>query len=781
MIDLLEGLNPEQARAVQHQDGPLLILAGAGSGKTRVLTRRIATLIERGVRPWNIYAVTFTNKAAGEMKERVTHLVGPRGHDAWVSTFHSSCVRILRRDIAPLGYTGSFAIWDDDDQGKVLKRILSDQKIDPKRHPPAKFRAAIDRAKNALKGPADIEEFPGDKVRVVFEAYEARLKAANALDFNDLINKVVELWEQHPDVLARWRDRFRYVMVDEYQDTNAAQYKLLRLLAGEHQNLAVVGDDDQSIYSFRGADIQNILSFTKDFPGATVVRLEQNYRSTQNILRAASAVVKNNSQRMEKTLRTEADVGLPLSLQNYPDDQTEADSVVATIRSQQKDRKFSDFAVIYRTNAQSRPFEKALTQWRIPYTLVGGRKFYERREVRDLLGYLRLVVNAADDMSFQRVINVPTRGLGEKALEGLLADAANAGTPLLEAARHRAVLGGRTAGAFNAFVTLIDGFTARARLVSPGELVQHVAEATGYLAELRAEQTDEAQARIENIEELVRAAGDMEVDPDASPFDRLIAFMDRAALAGQADELPDDGTGAVTLLTAHLAKGLEYPVVFLVGMAEGCFPHSRAEREEDIEEERRLVYVAITRARERLYMSFPRSRRSMQGGWIDSVGSRFIEEIPPEVFGREPVKRETPSWLRGPPRPPGAPPRPAPRAEAVPWTRPTPPAPPRPATDAPPAVGWTRGSLPVPAAPRQAGLFSRPAIEDEERPVGRRMAPDSLESFTVGAEVYHPLLGAGTIQKRDGLSSNPRLTIHFRNHGPRTVFAVSARMEILLP
>jgi len=786
---LLEGLNPEQRQAVEHVHGPLLILAGAGSGKTRVLTRRVAWMVENGIRPWNILAVTFTNKAAGEMKERVAQLVGAQAHEVWVSTFHSSCVRILRRDIGALdGWSGSFVIWDDDDQTRALKQILAELKIDPKRLPPARFRSAIDRAKNALKTVDELDA--ADRLRDVYVAYERKLREANALDFNDLINKVVELWRTRPEVLERWSRRFAYVMVDEYQDTNPAQYELLKLLAGGHQNLAVVGDDDQSIYSFRGADVRNILSFTTDFPAATVVRLERNYRSTANILAAASAVVKNNAQRMDKTLRTDAPDGDLLSLRSFPDEDAEADAVVGEIRASLRERKPSDFAIIYRTNSQSRPFENALARARIPYVLVGGRKFYERREVRDLLGYLRLILNPADDMSFRRIVNTPTRGIGEKAVEGLTADALAAGIPLFEAAKRRAPLGGRLGGSLHAFVTMIETFQVQARHLPPGELVAHVADTIGYLAELRAEDTEEARDRIANIEELSRATLDVEVDAEAGPMERLVAFMDRATLAGQADELPDDGTGAVTLLTAHLAKGLEYPEVFLVGMAEGTFPHARAEREEDVEEERRLVYVAITRARERLHVSFPRSRR-VGGGWMDSFGSRFIEELPRPLFGRSEPARPVPSWLRAPPtRTLGVPPRPSYATPA----RPAAPAParalpPRPSPGAPSPLPPRRpaslGAEPTPGvAPRsaQASLFASPPPPAAAGSApGRRMAPDSLDSFTVGVDVWHPLLGVGTIQKRDGTSSNPRLTIHFRNHGPRTVFAVSARMEIVLP
>ncbi len=770
MSALLDGLNPEQRRAAETIHGPLLILAGAGSGKTRVLTRRVGYLLEQGVRPWNILAVTFTNKAAGEMKERVAQLVGEAAKEVWVSTFHSTCVRILRRDIEPLGYSKNFVIYDDDDQGRVLKQILADLKIDPKRHPPTYYRQQIDRAKNAFEDPS--KGGPrADKLPEVFRAFTDRLKVANALDFNDLVNKVVELWEHHPDILARWQDRWRYVMVDEYQDTNPAQYKLVRLLSSREPNLAVVGDDDQSIYSFRGADIRNILDFEKDFPQATVVRLEQNYRSTGKILQAASALVKRNQNRKDKTLWTSEGEGEGLRYVPLGDELEEAAYVAGEIGRMLRVRKPSDFAVIYRTNAQSRPIEQALVASRIPHVLVGGKKFYERREVRDLLSYLKLVLNPSDDVAFLRVINVPTRGLGEKAVQSILDEAARAGVPLRTAARTLGRGGGRTGNALAAFSLMMDRFEQLALLEQPGALVQTIAKDTGYLAELEAEATDEAKARIENLQELSRAASDEE-DEDGnalSPIDRLRAFLDRVSLSAQADDLPDEGQGAVTLLTAHLAKGLEYPVVFVVGMAEKCFPHARAELEEEIEEERRLAYVAVTRARERLTLLWPQRRRGPGGFWEPTLASRFLKEIPPEVFdgpaprGASPPGGTTTRFGGFPAAPPRAPVRTMP---AAPSTPPRAPLPPRVPAPTPYGVAAPRPTPPVASPPRPEGM--------------RTMVPDSLAELTPGREVLHPQLGIGTIQKREGIPANPRLTIHFRQHGPRTVFAASACLEILL-
>ncbi|MFZ5475135.1 MAG: ATP-dependent helicase [Myxococcota bacterium] len=755
MSGLLEGLNPEQRAAVEATEGPLLILAGAGSGKTRVLTRRVAYLLERGVRPWNILAVTFTNKAAGEMRERVAHLVADEviARDLWVSTFHSTCVKILRRDIEPLGYGRQFVIYDDDDQTRVLKDVLAELKIDAKRHPPAAYRSLIDRAKNALREVGEEMERP--RAAEVWRLYEARLRKANALDFNDLVNKVVELWEKHPDVLAKWQGRFRYVMVDEYQDTNAAQYRLVRLLTNVHRNLAVVGDDDQSIYSFRGADIRNILDFEKDFPDATVVKLERNYRSTGTILKAASELVRRNLRRKDKTLWTEAGAGDPIRLVNPYDDDDEAAQVVGEIRRLiATGRRPGELAVIYRTNAQSRPVEQALLQAKVPYVLVGGRKFYERREVRDVLAYLKLVLNPSDDVAFLRIVNVPTRGLGDKAVEGLQAEAARAGVPLRTAARTLSQQGGRTGNALAAFSLLMDRLEQAALTMEPGELALHVAKETGYLAALEAEKTDEAQGRIENLQELGRAAADAEAeDEDAGPIDRLRVFLDTVSLSAQADDLPDEGGGAVTLLTAHLAKGLEYPVVFVIGLCERAFPHARAELEEEIEEERRLAYVAITRARERLYLSWPQRRRGPDGFFEGALPSRFLKEVPPDLFvGAPPPRAVTRAAL--PPRPP------------------TPPRPP-----GLPSFGRPTSLAARPSPP----AFARPAPPQAARPAGRTLQPESMEAFQVGTEVFHPSLGAGTVRKREGIPSNPRLTIHFRDHGPRTVFAASANLVILLP
>lgn len=775
---LTQGLNAEQARAVVTLDGPLLILAGAGSGKTRVLTRRIAKLLERGtvgdgafapwLRPWNVLAVTFTNKAAEEMRRRVEELVGESARQVWVSTFHSTCVRVLRQDIEPLGWRRDFVIYDDDDQLRVIKAVLEELKINVKELAPNAVRGRIDRFKNGISAGEVLPR--ADPFPRILELYEARLKKANALDFNDLINKVVQLWTEQPAVLAKWQERWKYVMVDEYQDTNPAQYSFLKLLTAESRNLAVVGDDDQSIYRFRGADLRNILEFESDFPGAAVIKLEQNYRSKGNILKAAAGVVRNNKARKDKTLRTDAEDGEPVQLVLADDETAEADDVVN--RMIRMRRPWSDYAVIYRTNAQSRQVEQALTRNRIPYTLVGGRKFYDRMEIKDILAYLRLLNNRDDDVALLRIVNVPTRGLGDKAIAGLKLEASTRGVSLRAAARTLGGAPGRAGVGFATFTLLMDRLERAAELQPLPELVQYVAEESGYLAMLLADENEEAKSRIENVNELVKSAAAALDEPDddgnlvgPGPM-ALRHFLDRATLSGQSDELPGEGNGSVTLLTAHLAKGLEFPVVFVIGLVEKCFPHARAELEEDIEEERRLAYVAFTRARERLFVTAPRRRRSLDGWFDDTVLSRFIAEIPEAALAgfdneRGSMPRARPGFgggalggfgggaARGTPALP-------PSRGGAPFS------PPR----------FAPSALPRPA--------SAPARASARPPGLRTMVPDNLDRFTVGAEVLHPMLGTGTIQQRDGTPANPRLTIHFASGGPRTVYAVTASLELVI-
>ncbi len=636
----LQRLNPEQYRAVTTINGPLLILAGAGSGKTRVLTRRIAHMLHLGVEPENILAVTFTNKAATEMKERVTELVGDIARKVWVSTFHSTCGRILRMDIEPLGYTRRFAIYDDDDQRRLIRQILIDLGFDIAKITPKDVLSSIDHWKNRMLSIDAVlsqrRSHINDPMIQAWRVYEEQLLAADAVDFNDLIGLVVRLFAEHESVRDKWRRRFHYVMVDEYQDTNTAQYRLLRLLADGHRNLAVVGDDDQSIYGFRGADVSNILNFEKDFPDATVVRLEQNYRSSKHILTLANAVVAKNEGRLDKRLWTEAPPGPKVRIVESTNPSTEAEWVAKAIaKLRRMGQKWDDIAIIYRTNAMARPFEKALSTRRIPYKIVGGKKFYERREVRDVLAYLRIVVNPAADAAFLRVVNVPSRGVGAKTLAKLREDASKRGQPLLRTARGRGT--GKTKGdkGLTAFASIVDELEQLARTETPAALVAHVLEKSGYRAMLEADveaktkSASESKGRLENLAELQREAARSQPPPEATtPVEWLTAWLDQIALTADADDAPEDGE--VTLLTVHSSKGLEYPVVFVVQMNEGCFPHTRS-LDDGIDEERRLAYVAFTRAQQRLLITYTRQGPAHRGGGHVQP-SRFLYGVPEEVI-----------------------------------------------------------------------------------------------------------------------------------------------------
>jgi DNA helicase-2/ATP-dependent DNA helicase PcrA len=632
-------LNPEQYRAVTTLDGPLLILAGAGSGKTRVLTRRIAHALHEGADPKQIFACTFTNKAAAEMKERVIELVGEIGSKVWVSTFHSSCCRILRQDIEVLGYTKRFAIYDDDDQLRMMKGLMADHDLDPKVTDPRGILRQIDHYKNLLRTPdelvAEQRAREGEPFIRLWRAYSEALLASDALDFNDLIGVTVQLFQQHPDVLERWQDRFQYLMVDEYQDTNRAQYDLLTLLAKKHRNLAVVGDDDQSIYGFRGADISIIRGFQDDYPEATIIRLEQNYRSLGNILALANHVIAIDENRIAKRLWTSAEAGPKVRLVAAETALEEGKRVAGAIQQLRRmGTGYDDIAIIYRTNATSRVFERALLERNIPHRIIGGPKFYARREVRDILSYLRLVVNPADDAAFLRVVNVPTRGIGAKTLSKLREEAANRGMPLLRTARGFKGTK-RVQEGLSAFVGLIDELTDIARFTPVPELVHKAIDDSGYKAMLDDDRdandklTRDATNRLANLEELVRAAIEFEAPGSVTPLDELTAWLDRISLTAATDDLPEDGE--VTLMTVHNSKGLEYPVVFVVQMVEGVFPHAKSE-DRGIEEERRLAYVAFTRAQKRLVVTRSKRAASFDARTRETLvePSRFLYGLPTE-------------------------------------------------------------------------------------------------------------------------------------------------------
>jgi len=743
-MKILHNLNPRQREAVLHGEGPLLILAGAGSGKTRVIVHRIAHLIlEQGVPAWRILAVTFTNKAAAEMRERVEKLLG--GGDApLISTFHSACVRILRREIDRLGYSSNFAIYDDKDAERVLKDIIREHNLDEKKFPPRMFSAAIDDCKNSGRVPAELptDDPVGEKIAAVYAAYQERLKRCNALDFGDLIMLTVRLFEECPDVLERYRERFHWILVDEYQDTNPIQYRLVRLLAGERRNLCVVGDDDQSIYRWRGADIRNILDFEKDFPGVTVVKLEQNYRSTSTILEAAGRVVAKNRGRKGKTLWTENPSGDRIVYRRLDNERDEARFVCREIeRQRDRGRTLTDMAVFYRTNAQSRVLEDALMGAGISYHMVGGMRFYERMEVKDILAYLKVLDNPLDEVSLKRIINTPPRGIGGATFDRVADLAAERGMPFFEALREASAgtllsKGPRTRLAD--FVALMDGFAALAPTVTLPELASRIIGETGYDARLKEERTEEAKDRLANLQELLAALEDFE---QTSEEKGLSAYLEQVALISDVDR-GERRRDSVTLMTLHSAKGLEFPIAFMTGMEERLFPHVRAlDDPEQMEEERRLCYVGMTRARERLYLSNAR-RRHFFGQEQFNSPSRFIDDIPEELLDTEEERRS--GWGRqGSPASAG-------RERAV-------------------AGGWD-----------EAVALS----ESAERSPDQTVAPDNEVTMVpegdgvfIGLRVRHAKFGAGTIRKIEGSGDNQKVMVWFDRGGPKKLLVRFAGLE----
>ena len=670
----LSQLNPAQREAVLHTEGPLLVLAGAGSGKTRVLTYRIAHLVaDKGVAPWQILAITFTNKAAGEMRERITAQLGATANSMWISTYHAACVRILRAEAEILGYKRSFTIYDDDDAKRLIKDVMRELEIDPQVYPIATIRNRISKAKNELQLPEDLPEFgaaPLDRlIRNIYTRYAERLMAANAMDFDDLLFNVARLFTQHKDVLERYQQRFRYLLVDEYQDTNHAQYLITKLLAKQHRNLMVVGDDDQSIYSWRGADLSNILEFEHDYPEAHTVKLEQNYRSTANILDAANALVANNSQRKDKQLFTDNDSGELISLYLASNEHDEARYIAAEIEriARREARKHSDFAIFYRTNAQSRVLEDALLRAGLGYRIVGGTRYFDRAEIRDLMAYLKVIVNPDDDISLLRIINMPRRGIGNTSIQAVQALAARKGVSF-EAALRLAVADANDANgadaivdilrpaakrAITAFVTMLD--EVRSYRGELARVIEAIISASGLLEHFEVQHTDEAAGRAENIREFVNVAAEFEAthaerisdeateevgesdhEGDSADNDILFAFMEWLALRSDLDSLSGE-SDTVTMMTVHTAKGLEYPVVLVAGMEESLFPHANSIYDSSgLEEERRLAYVAITRARERLILTRAAGRMSF-GTPAQNPPSRFLAELPEELISMQGV------------------------------------------------------------------------------------------------------------------------------------------------
>ena len=653
-MSIYDKLNEPQREAVYHTDGPLLILAGAGSGKTWVLTHRIAYLIEeRNVNPWNILAITFTNKAAGEMRERVDSLVGFGSESIWVSTFHSMCVRILRRFIDRLGYDNRFTIYDTDDQKTLMKEVCKKVAIDTKVFKERSLMSAISSAKNELILPDEFElnaggDFAKLKIAKVYREYEAQLKANNALDFDDLLVKTVQLLQTQPDVLENYQERFRYIMVDEYQDTNTVQFQLVRLLAGKYRNLCVVGDDDQSIYKFRGANIRNILDFEHEFSDACVIKLEQNYRSTGNILNAANRVIANNKGRKEKTLWTANGEGELVHLRQFDTGYDEADFIAEDIKKEVRaGASYNDHAVLYRTNAQSRLLEEKFVAMNVPYKIVGGVNFYARREIKDLLAYLKTIDNGMDDIAVRRIINVPKRGIGLTTINRIQESAAERGLGFYETLMAPELIPGigRSAAKLDSFAALIEYFKGLTGQMSITDLLREVIEKTGYMESLDSEDKEDAQARKENIDELInKAAAYEEAAEDRDEPATLSAFLEEVALVADIDSL-DEEQDYVVLMTLHSAKGLEFPHVYLAGMEDGLFPSYMtitSDDRDDLEEERRLCYVGITRAEQELTLTCAR-RRMVRGETQYNKISRFIKEIPAELLdtGSRRIEPET--------------------------------------------------------------------------------------------------------------------------------------------
>ncbi|WP_262056153.1 DNA helicase PcrA [Streptomyces sp. STR69] len=766
---LLDGLNENQRAAVVHSGTPLLIVAGAGSGKTRVLTHRIAHLLgERHVHPGQILAITFTNKAAGEMKERVEQLVGPRANAMWVMTFHSACVRILRRESKKLGFTSSFSIYDAADSKRLMALVCRDLDLDPKRYPPKSFSAQISNLKNELVDEEDFAARATDgfekTLAQAYAMYQSRLREANALDFDDLIMTTVNLLRAFPDVAEHYRRRFRHVMVDEYQDTNHAQYALVRELVGsaarhdedvppsEHDlppaELCVVGDADQSIYAFRGATIRNILQFEEDYPNATTILLEQNYRSTQTILSAANAVIERNESRRPKNLWTNAGAGAQITGYVADTEHDEAQFVAEEIDrlTDAGDAKAGDVAVFYRTNAQSRVFEEIFIRVGLPYKVVGGVRFYERKEVRDVLAYLRVLANPEDTVPLRRILNVPKRGIGERAeamIDALSQREKISFPQALKRVDEAYGMAARSTNAVKKFNTLMEDLrTIVESGAGPATVLEAILERTGYLTELQASTDPQDETRIENLQELAAVALEFEQENSAEDGESetpvgLAAFLERVALVADSDQIPDedeDGSGVITLMTLHTAKGLEFPVVFLTGMEDGVFPHMRAlGQAKELEEERRLAYVGITRARERLYLT----RSSLRSAWGQpsyNPPSRFLEEIP---------------------------------AAHVEWKRTG-------AMAAPPSTGPASG-----IAASLSSTRSRSSASGASGFATRRASEKPVVSLAVGDRVTHDQFGLGTVVGVNGTGANAEATVDFGEAKPKRLLLRYAPVEKL--
>ncbi len=757
-MSIYDTLNEQQREGVFTTEGPVLLLAGAGSGKTRVLTHRIAYLIEeKNVNPYNILAITFTNKAAAEMRERVDRLLGMDAGGAWIMTFHAACVRILRRYIERIGYSNSFTIYDTDDQKSIIRQILKKLDLDTKLYKDRAVLTDISRAKDKLKGPDEMELEAGanyhrKKVAEVYREYQRQLKSNNALDFDDIICRTVELFGSCPDVLDYYGERFRYIMVDEYQDTNMAQFKLISLLAARFRNLCVVGDDDQSIYKFRGANVRNILDFESVFPEAKVIKLEQNYRSTQNILDAANAVIKNNEGRKDKSLWTDQGAGDKLTYNVYNTAYEEAYGIVSDIKKRAAEgNNYNEFAILYRTNAQSRVLEEKFVELGVPYRIYGAVNFYARKEIKDILAYLKTIDNARDEVAVRRIINVPKRGIGAATIEKAAAYAEDNDLSFYAAAANGSKIPGlakATIGKLDNFCTLISAFRAKAMQMSIKELISDIVESIRYEEYLADDdEPDEIADRMSNINELISKAAAYEQNTD---MPTLSGFLEEVALVADIDNM-DENNNVVSLMTLHSAKGLEFPIVYLAGMEDGNFPSYMAitsDDKSDLEEERRLCYVGITRARQRLVLSMAK-QRMVRGEMMLCKQSRFISEIPSQLLSesgqgiRKPVAFSDDKGIRA---------AEAAMREALPWNR--------------------------PAAKKNSAVWNKPAVSMADIQKGAPKVAASLDElgYAVGDRVKHVKFGDGTVQNIVSGGRDFEVTVQFDSAGVKKMFASFAKL-----
>ncbi|MCE3008336.1 MAG: UvrD-helicase domain-containing protein [Bacteroidetes bacterium] len=747
--EFLQALNPAQRQAAMHTTGPAMIIAGAGSGKTRVLTYRLAYLLRQHLAdPFELLALTFTNKAAKEMRERIGSIVGGQARSIQMGTFHSLFSRILRAEAEHLGYTADFTIYDAEDSQNLIKALIKERKLDDKRYKPRVVQSIISNAKNWLVNPARFEkEHATDEfqelVAQLYKEYNERLFKANAMDFDDLLVNMVVMLDTHPDLLHKYQHRFRFILVDEYQDTNFAQYTILKKLAAVHENLTVVGDDAQSIYSFRGANIQNILNFQKDYPDAKVYKLEQNYRSTGTIVQAANSIIANNKYQLQKNVFTENPVGEPIRILTAASELDEAQRVVDSLREQKMVHGYYNrhFAVLYRTNAQSRAIEDGLRRASIPYRVFGGLSFYKRKEIKDVLAYLRLGLNPHDEEAFKRVVNYPTRGIGDTTLERLLTVARSQGTSLWETAQNAEALGlGRSAAALQLFVTLVQSFQAMAPTEPAHETVTYVARHSGILKELHKENTPESRSRWENVQELINAAREY-TENEAVTDKSLKGFLAEIALYTDQDQKEEENPDYVTLMTIHAAKGLEFKSVFVVGLEEDLFPSAMSiNSREDMEEERRLFYVAVTRAEERLALTHARSRFRF-GSLTHPEPSRFLDEVDEQY-----VKRSQ-----------------------LPTERPDSPAIPRPEA---------RGTGRIIPTSRIEQIPPRKQAEQAAATIPGDFKASDLEKLAVGQAVVHNRFGSGRVVELDGEGSGRRAIIHFKVGGKKTLILKYAKLMI---